>query len=848
MKKFLALIVLHFVLMSLLMAQNGDFQLPNLQGRTYVKVLADSALIGNGIKRLVVGKNYRDEWTTTIEVPVLDFAHDFGGLTPQKEGGGKQTHTLHIKDGQGKDWVLRSVQKFPSKVIAAEMKGTVAEVLVSDGISASYPYAVLSIGTLARASGVPFMPNTVVYIPDDPALGEFRNTYKNSLALLELRGDDKEQKTYDTGEIIPELLKTHKKTVDQKAILRARLLDNFIMDFDRHEGQWVWMEKDSAGKKYYSPVPKDRDQALFKGDGFLIKKLSKMPSLGQLQGLRSKPRNILTFNYAARNFDDLFLNELDNTTWSKEIDVFLSVMTDEIIDVALTKQPKEIQKYGSSEIAKILKDKKTTFKDDMMRYYRFVSKNVPVLGTNDADSFAISKNQNGSLLLTVYSLKDSTIIYSRTFDDATREIRIYGLEGDDRFVITGEAGNTRIRLIGGPGDDVFKNEVKGPKPLVYDVSFENNVVSGGFKKKISTDPMNNEYQRINSEYNSSSIGITPEYSRDGGLFLGLHYTAVKTGFRKEPYATRHFMYATKALTSSAWHLRYDADFMKIGRKTDLLFRSDAKLPTVRTHFFGYGNNTILSKNIQADYYKIQYPLIEASLMVRHRITPSFQLSYGPLLQYFNIQPEKNKNYYVTSIHSAEDNIYGSKWYSGGEARATINTKNSELIPTRGIFLNTYVKAYTSVNENTNGFSQAGADFSLYTDFLWKKRIVLATSFGAHGNFGSFEIPQAQYLGFKQNLRGYRFQRFAGKGRMYNNTEIRVNLGDVNLFWFKGPIGVVGFHDVGRVWTDGEDSDSWHAGYGGGVWIAPFKKLVLTGMLTSSKEENIFPMLIFGFQF
>ena len=249
MKKFLALIVLHFVLMSLLMAQNGDFQLPNLQGRTYVKVLADSALIGNGIKRLVVGKNYRDEWTTTIEVPVLDFAHDFGGLTPQKEGGGKQTHTLHIKDGQGKDWVLRSVQKFPSKVIAAEMKGTVAEVLVSDGISASYPYAVLSIGTLARASGVPFMPNTVVYIPDDPALGEFRNTYKNSLALLELRGDDKEQKTYDTGEIIPELLKTHKKTVDQKAILRARLLDNFIMDFDRHEGQWVWMEKDSAGKK-----------------------------------------------------------------------------------------------------------------------------------------------------------------------------------------------------------------------------------------------------------------------------------------------------------------------------------------------------------------------------------------------------------------------------------------------------------------------------------------------------------------------------------------------------------------------------------------------------------------------
>ena len=834
--------------MSCLMAQNGDFQLPDLQGRSYVKVLPDSALTGNGIKRFFVGRNYRDEWTTLIEVPVLNFAKDFGGLKPQKEGGGKQTHTLHIKDGKGHEWVLRSVQKFPSKVIAPEMKGTVAETLVSDGISASYPYAVLSIGTLAKASGVPFMPNTVVYIPDDSALGEFRETYKNSLALFELRGDDKEKKTYDTEEIIPELLKTHKKTVDQKAILKARLLDNFIMDFDRHDGQWVWMEKDSAGKKYYSPIPKDRDQALFKGEGVLIKKLSKMPSLGQLQGLKAKPRNILTFNYAARNFDDLFLNELDAATWNNGIDVFLSAMTDEIIDTALNKQPKELQKFSNKEIAQILKDKKTSFKEDMMRYYRFVSKNVPVLGTNDADSFAISKNPNGNLEVTVYSLKDSTVIYTRTFDEATKEIRIYGLEGDDHFVINGAGGATKIRLIGGPGEDVFKNQAKGRKALAYDVSFENNSLTGRFKKKISPDPLNNEYQRINSEYNSSSIGIAPEYSRDGGLFLGLHYTAIKTGFRKDPYASRHFVYATKALTSSAWHLRYDADFMKIGRKTDLLFRSDAKLPTVRTHFFGYGNNTVLSKNIQADYYKIQYPLVEASLMARHRLAPWFQLSYGPLVQYFNIQPARNEDYYITSIYSPEDNIYGRKWYTGGEARATINTRNSELIPTRGIYFNTYFKAYTGINENTNNFSQVGADFSLYTDFLWKKRIVLATSFGAHGNFGSFEIPQAQYLGFKQNLRGYRFQRFAGETRTYNNTELRINLGDVNLYWFKGPVGVLGFHDVARVWIDREDSDTWHSGYGGGFWIAPFKKVVLTGMLTSSKEENIFPMLIFGFQF
>jgi hypothetical protein len=333
------------------------------------------------------------------------------------------------------------------------------------------------------------------------------------------------------------------------------------------------------------------------------------------------------------------------------------------------------------------------------------------------------------------------------------------------------------------------------------------------------------------------------------LFLGLRYTATTTGFRKDPYATKHFAYATKALSNSAWHLHYDADFIKIARNTDLLFRSDAQLPTVRTNFFGYGNSTSLDKRIRAGYYNIHYTLIEAFLMARHNLSSWFQLSWGPLAQYFKIQQENNENHYISSIPSSASNkIYDGRWYGGGEVRAIINTKNSELIPTRGIFVNAYTRGYMGLSDETNNFSQVGGDFSFYTDFISKNRVVLASDFGAHRNFDRFQIPQAQYLGFKQNLRGYRFQRFAGKARAYNNTELRINFGDVNLYLFKGPVGILAFHDVGRVWVSGEESDKWHTGYGGGVWIAPFKRLVLTGMLTSSKEENILPMLIFGFQF
>ncbi len=846
-------ILFYFLLLAVSASgQTGDFQLNNSQQRPDTTTPANPKLNGNGFTRFLMGKNYRQEWTTPIQVPVLNFKTDFGGLEPEKEGGGKQTHTLHLKDGDGRHWVLRSVEKFPEKVIAPELKGTILETLIRDGLSASYPYGVLSVGTLARAAGVPFLPNTIVYIPDDPALGEFRSKYKNSLALLELRTiADKDAKMYDTEEIIPEVQQSNKKAIDQKALLRARLLDNFIMDLDRHEAQWLWMEKEMKERTFYYPIPKDRDQAYFNIEGPLPRFLSGRPSLGVLQGLRAKPKNILTFNYPEKTFDPTFLTELDEQTWNEEIDQMISAMTNPLIDSSMEKQPQEIQKYHADEIAAVLKNKKSFFKEDMLRYYRFISKTVSVVGSNDDEVFTITKSADGSVKVQVQDEK-GFVTYSRQFDPAvTKEIRIYGLEGNDQFLVNGESSPIVIRLIGGPGDDAFANNAKGGKVFVYDVSSENNsITGGGFRNKISSDPLNNEYRRIDNEYNSSSFGIYPEYYREGGLFLGPSYKIITHGFRKEPYASKHFFYVTRGLSSSAWHLHYDVDFMKVGHNTDLLFRSDAKLPSVRTRFFGYGNNTLFDKSKGLDYYRIQYTLIQGSLMASNSITPWLRLNYGPVLQYFKIPFSKNENRYVGSEYVPEkaDHTFDGKWYGGGEVKATIDTRNSDLIPTRGIFSNVYTRQLVGVNKNTNTLNQAGADFSIYTDALFKNHIIIAASIGANHNFGSFEIPQAQYLGRREYLRGFRSYRFAGRSNAYNNTELRINFGDVNFYLFKGPFGVLGFHDVGRVWIPGENSDTWHRGYGGGIWLAPFNKIVVTGLLTYSKEEKAYPMITFGFQF
>jgi hypothetical protein len=50
-----------------------------------VKVVADSSLKPTGVRNLFVGKNYRNEWTHPVTVPVLKLSD--AHLKPTKEGG-----------------------------------------------------------------------------------------------------------------------------------------------------------------------------------------------------------------------------------------------------------------------------------------------------------------------------------------------------------------------------------------------------------------------------------------------------------------------------------------------------------------------------------------------------------------------------------------------------------------------------------------------------------------------------------------------------------------------------------------------------------------------------------------
>ena len=823
-----------------------------------VAVVANPKLKGNGWKKLFMGKNYRKEWTTPVKVKVLDLSREQGGLTPEKQGGGKQTRSLRVEDKSGKEWSLRSIQKFPEAVIPPDLRSPFAVDIIEDGISASYPYASLSTGVLAQAANVPSLQRKLMYIPDDPRLGRFRSTFKNTLVVMEERKPDGVGKTYDTDELVLRLAKDNDDHVDQKAVLDARLLDNFYMDLDRHEGQWNWATKDTGKGKIYYPIPKDQDQSFYTNQG-IIPWFARQPNMvPELQGFRAKARNIKTFNRAARNFDRFFLNELDDQTWSRHIDTFLSKMTDPVIESIAARQPREVRDYHMDGIIKTLKEKRRFFKDDMMEYYRFISKAVNIVGTNQKELFTIDKTAGGKTHVVVNKIdkegRISSKIYDREFDPSvTKELRIYGLEDNDSFVVKGGASPIKIRIVGGPGKDDFVNEGDGGKVVVYDVTFEENKFSGnvgGLRRKLSADPRNNEYSRIFYKYNIFDPGLVVAYNVDDGVFLGGKFRYTVQGFRKDPYAAEHELAVGHSLRTSSWFFRYQADVVRVFGNSDLLLRTEVRAPINVTNFFGYGNNTVLNTD-EVLYFRSRYNIVNVSALIRRQFQSWLRVYYGPTFQYFKLPRQENEGKFInnTGLNGLDPaTLYLPKTYAGAEATLEINSKNNQLIPTRGFVLDAGVRQLFGLNNQSHTLTQLRWDMSIFASFVPRSVYVFATRFGYYRNFGTFEFPQANYLSGTENLRGYRKNRFAGRTMLFNNSELRFKLANFNTYLFPGSLGVLFFHDIGRVWADNQQSEKWHNGYGGGLWIAPVQRVVVTASLAHSKEEKLLPYVSLGFRF
>jgi len=831
-----------------------------------VTVIGSTKFKSGGFRNFLLGRNYRKEWATPIRVKVVNLSTQFGGLTPLKLGGGHQTKSLRLEDPNGRQYVLRQIEKSVTEAaLPPDLRGiAVAKDLISDGVSASYPYAALSVPAFATAVKVPHTNPRLVYVPDDPKLKKFRGDFGNTFCLLEERVPDPDiNKTYSTDEVAEKLKDDNDNSVDQKAFLEARLLDMFFMDFDRHEDQWIWgAHDDGKGKKFFA-MPRDRDQVFFISKGFLPSVARKPWLSPQVQGFRAKAININTYNFNAKNMDRAFLSEMNEEDWKKMMDAFLTKMTDDLIGNALHQQPKEIQAMPrNQEIIQKLKDRRKYYADEMMQYYRFISKIVNVTGSDKKELFDITRNEDGSVLVQVFKITregdQSKKMYERKFDPSvTKEIRLYGMGGEDKFITHGKGNEIKIRMIGGVGDDVFESNASSAagKNIVYDLNTENNQFSGTNKMrhKLSGDPAVNNYERLYYKYNVNMPFISAGFNGDDGLLLGAFLMTTRQGFRKTPYKTKQIFSVNHALATNAFNFKWSSEFIDaFGKGADLLFDFDIKAPNNTINFFDYGNNTIFDKTKpeKHKYYRARFQLGDISILIRKKFSQFVSLTLGPTFQFYSLDSAQNKNRNIlkTAVNGLDPvSLFGDQSYIGGKLILGIDTRNNLVMPSRGVNWQTALSVMSGLNDISKNITRLNSDFSFYLPLSRKGTSSLAFRFGAGHNFNGFEFYQAQYLGGTENLRGYRKYRFAGQSMAYNNIEMRIKLAEFRTYLFPGSMGLLLFHDIGRVWIENETSTKWHSGYGAGLWFSPLSRLVITASFTASEEDKL-PLVTFGWQF
>ncbi len=810
---------------------------------------SDRYKANTGFRKTFLGNNYRKEWSTAIAMKEFNIRKEQGGLTIKSLGGGQQTKSLQLLDKNGIEWTLRSVDKDPEKAMPANLRGGIAQNIVQDMISASNPYAPLVVAELAKAADIITPEPELFFVPDDYAFGQYRELFANTVVMLENRNPEKNaEDAKSTNKIINKMLEDNDHHVDQEKVLTARLLDILIADFDRHAAQWKWGTGDTGKGKLYYPIPRDRDQAFFNSDGLLVKYLSRkqMPFLG---GFKSRIKNINYFNYNARDFDRTFLNNLDEAKWIEITNIFQQNISDEVIHNAVKKFPKEIAALDSQIIANKLISRRNDLLKQVLQYYAFISSTVSVTGSNKSEYFHIKKNDLG-LQLTVYKKLEDTdsasIMYNRIFDDKiTKEIRLYGLNGDDKFEIDEDVSSKiKIRIIGGIGSDSFN--LKGNvRNFIYDLSSEKNVILNmrRTKQEFSTNYKVNEYKSTGFQYNKKSFPqINVGYNVEDKVLVGIGFSRRTFGFRKDPYATDQKLVTLYAPSEGAYKLKYEAAFTKLVFNKDLVIHSEYVNPTLN-NFFGFGNESVYDKTNDIAFYKVRYKFVETDLLFRERFNDIIQLSIGPTyFHYWSRYKDNDKRILgkPTIIGTDSLGIYGKKQFFGGKLKLDISYLNSETFPTRGITWFTEFSSLRGFNSITHALTKLTSDMTIYASISDKSRVSAVLHLGGGHIFSKqFEYFQALNLGANNFLRGYRKNRFSGSSIAYASTDLRLKLFKSQSYVLPGDVGLVGFYELGKVWQRGEISKKWHTDFGGGIYYVPYNLIMLSLTVAKSPEDNLF---------
>ncbi|HTE10066.1 MAG TPA: hypothetical protein VK645_03835, partial [Chitinophagaceae bacterium] len=651
------------------------------------------------LHRFLLGENYRKLWSVPVTIKIFHLSKENGGFTVIKQGGGLQTRSLRLSDQAGKEWVLRTIEKYPERKLPPNLKASVVKDILVDQVTTANPFAALTVPPFAAALGIPHASPQIVYVAGDEALGEYRNLFANKVFLFEERNAEGDAATDNSAKVQEKLTADNDVSIDQEIVLRARLLDILLGDWDRHEDQWRWEKIKNKKETIYTPIPRDRDQVYYKTSGVFPWIVSHQFLMSKFQGFHATIRDIEGWNVNARFFDRFFLTSLDEQQWKEQIAYVQNNITDSLINAAIELLPPPVYALSGKDIIQNLLIRRKNLEELALRYYRFISKIVDVPLSDKQEHVDIHYNDNGHVAVTIYKIKKSggedKILYQRVFvPGITKEIRLYGRGGNDVFSVTGnQTSSIKIRMIGGDGTDSFYVDANAPNRqhlYIYDRKDEKNIipVSSNAKKRLGSDSTVNAYDPENFKYNLSGPVFSADYNRDDNIILKAGWLNERHGFRKAPFASRQELWVNYSTGRKFFRIIYDGDFKKIAGNNDLYVSIYSRGPHYIRNFFGVGNETVFPDegNRKISYYRTRFDYVTAEARLRHPLAKQLSINAGIRSQYYSAAAAENSNNSLDSFSNSHpgNNIFSNKIYAGLVAGIVYDTKNDATLPNAGI--------------------------------------------------------------------------------------------------------------------------------------------------------------------
>ena len=819
------------------------------------------------VRAWLLGSDWRELWNSPLTLPVLDIETFSGGLEIEEQGGGNQSITLHMVDPEGREWIFRSLDKYPAEKIGI---GGLAEWVVQDQVSALHPGGQLMIPVLLDALEILHVEPTLYVLPDDPALGEYRETFAGLVGALELKPQEDEgdtpgfagsRKVVNTGNMLERLEETPEHQVDQRELLRARLLDFVIGDTDRGTDQWRWARyphPDDPDRYLWRPIPRDRDWSFISGDGAVGEFIRTIYPKHVPYGPTIPGMEAITFS--SHYVDRTFLTELNRQEFERQVEYVRGRLTENVIRAAVARLPESYPVEHRERLVETMLARRDDLPRAADEFYDWLAMAVDIHATDEPDRAELVRHPDGRLEVTVGVLEDGELespYYHRTFlPSETNEVRVFLHGDDDEAVVRGRSDAIPVRIIGGGSDDVLADSSGAGSVHFYDDEGDNTIVEANgttFDDREFDPPPVPEGLRLGSDWApdyGDEFGIAPvvAFGEYAGVVVGVGPRWTDFGFRRLPYHWSVQVAPLFAIDAEKPGALLEADYRFENSAHSLELESRwSEFDAIR--WFGLGNETEMVAEdlslVPIDRVSIEPTMVfrygtwrsgsedaedVAGVVVADQTPAAFRaaLSVGPVFRHVEPEPRGDSPFLLEPARMDE-----GVWETGVQGGVRLEKVDQAEVPRRGFRLDALAAAYPGFDADLGDFGTGRATLRGYIPLLLGSHLALRV--GGMQAFGDFPAWHTPAIGGRSTIRGYEFMRYAGDAAAFGNAELRVPLLDVPLL-VTGELGAFGLADAGRVWVDEESAGDWHTAYGGGLWFSGAGQTVSVYYASGEREQ------------